>query len=171
MDHDNSRLFRAGRKALTELKRFAVLAAYLYICFGAIILYTASVLQANGINYEPYGFALIKALITAKFILVAESIDIARYYKFKNLMGLVVFNSIFYLLFLIALSIIEELAAGLLHGRSAVATLSEIGGGTRLHIAAISFLLWLILLPIVGIREVSKALGPGVLHRMLFSTK
>lgn len=171
MDHGSTRLYKVGHEALRELKQFAVLSAYLYVCFGAIILYTVSVLQAHGINYEPYGFALIKALITAKFMLIGESIDIARFHNHRPLIYSLIYKSLIYLIFLIALSIAEEFAAGLIHGRSAIATLSEIGGGTRLQIVPTAFLLWLILLPIVGIQEVSKALGAGVLHRMFFAAK
>lgn len=171
MDHDNSRLHKVGRKALNELKHFAVLSAYLYICFGAITLYTMSLLRARGINYEPYGFALIKSLITAKFMLIGESIDVGRFFSQRSMIYSVIYKSFFYLLVLVILSIIEEFAAGLIHGRPVIATLSEIGGGTRLQIFATSFLLWLILLPMVGIQEISKALGEGVLRRMFFAAR
>jgi hypothetical protein len=44
-----------ARRAGHELKEFAVISLYLYVCFGAILLYKSSVLEARDITYAPYG--------------------------------------------------------------------------------------------------------------------
>lgn len=168
MDDTILRATKFGRKMLAELKQFMILSVYLYICFGAVILYAVSVLRSHGVDYSPYGIALIRALIMAKFILIGDSLDIGKIHGHVILIHSVMYKSIIYLVFLIILSVLEEVAMGLLHGHAAVAVLSGIGGGTGLQILAKCFLLWLILLPIVGIQEISKVLGPGVLHRMFF---
>ena len=168
MDNAIPSLKNLSRKMLGELKQFAVLSFYLYICFGAVILYTVSVLRSQGIDYSPYGLALIKALIMGKFILIGDSLGIGKAQEHRPLIHALIYKSVVYLAFLIILTTAEEVAVGLLHGRSAIAVLSGIGGGTGLQILTKCFLLWLILLPIIGIQEISKVLGPGVLYRMFF---
>jgi hypothetical protein len=57
-----------AERATGELKEFAVIAAYLYICFTAILYLKASILKANNIEFAPFGFAAAEALICAKFL-------------------------------------------------------------------------------------------------------
>ena len=158
------------RKIIGELRQFAILSLYLYICFGAVLLYTAAVLRAHGVAYAPYGFAVIKSLIMAKFILIGDSLEIGDIHRRRGrLIYAILYKSVVYLIFLVILSVIEEIAAGLIHGRSVTASLSDMGGGTGLQILATCFLIWLILLPIVGLQQITNVLGSGVLHRMFFA--
>ena len=60
------------------MKTYAGLAVYLYICFGAILLYKAAVLGEHGIGYTPYGLAAIKALVLAKFMLLGHAARIGE---------------------------------------------------------------------------------------------
>src|ERR1700730_17737656 len=69
------------RWARHELIEYIVIAAYLYICFSALILYKATILRAHGIEYEAFGLALVTALILGKFILIANT------FKFGELSG------------------------------------------------------------------------------------
>ena len=61
-----------AHKAREELAEYSIISAYLYVCFGAIILYKAAILRGNGIDYALYGTALFKALIIGKFITIGE---------------------------------------------------------------------------------------------------
>ena len=49
--------------ALFELREYCVLAVYLWICFGALVLFKDSILKAEGLSYLPLGFAAIKAAV------------------------------------------------------------------------------------------------------------
>jgi hypothetical protein len=42
------------RREITEL---AIISAYLYVCFSALLLFKTAVLRAQGIGYTPYGIA------------------------------------------------------------------------------------------------------------------
>jgi len=48
------------KRATNELKEFAVVAAYLCLCFTAILYLKASISKAEGIAFAPFGFAVIK---------------------------------------------------------------------------------------------------------------
>src|SRR3954466_11755986 len=87
-----------------ELKEYAVVALYLYICFGAILFYKASVLQGRDINYAPYGLAAVKALILAKSMLIGHAAHIGERYGHKPLIYPVLYRSSIFLIFLVALS-------------------------------------------------------------------
>jgi len=151
-----------------ELKQYAVISLYLYICFGAILLYKASVLQAHGIGYAPYGLAAVKALILGKFMLIGHALKIGERDKRRPLIYPVLHKSLVFLAALVACSVVEEAVAGAIHGRTVVESLSDIAGGSWSQIAATSLLLWLILLPYFAFRQLGEALGEGKLRRMFF---
>jgi hypothetical protein len=46
-----------------ELRKYLIVSAYLYICFGALQFYKAALLQDAGVHYLPLGVAVVKALI------------------------------------------------------------------------------------------------------------
>jgi hypothetical protein len=157
-----------AHKISHELKEYAAISLYLYICFGAILLYKASVLHAHGIGYAPYGLAAVKALILGKFMLVGHALKIGERYKRRPLIYPVLHKSLVFLAVLVAFSVIEEAVAGVIHGRTVVESLSDIAGGSWLQIAATCLLLWLILLPYFAFRQISEVLGQGNLRRMFF---
>jgi hypothetical protein len=57
------------KRAVDELKEFLIIAAYLYVCFTALAYLKAAILEAHGVAFAPFGFAAIKALICAKFMM------------------------------------------------------------------------------------------------------
>jgi hypothetical protein len=150
-----------------ELEEFAVIAAYFYICFAAILFYKAAVLQAEGIGYAPYGLAVVKALILGKFVLLGHAAHVGERFAQKPLIYPVLYQSGIFLAMLIALTVVEEAVIGLIHGHTVAQSVGDIAGGTWAQIAATCFLLWLILLPYLAFRQIGKALGEGRLRRML----
>ena len=68
-------------KVAHELWQYAIISAYLYVCFGALLFYKAAILNGAGISYAPYGTAAIKALILGKFILLGEAAGLGDRYE------------------------------------------------------------------------------------------
>ena len=151
-----------------ELKRFAAISLYFYVCFAAILFYKAAVLQAQGIGYAPYGLAVAKALILGKFVLLGHAAHVGERYARKPLIYPVLYQSGIFLAMLVALTVVEEAVIGAIHGRTIAQSLADIAGGTWPQIAAVCFLLWLILLPYLGFRQIGTVLGEGRLSRMFF---
>ena len=154
---------RAGH----EFKEFAWLALYLWITFGAVVLLKAAVLRAHGIVYLPFGFAALKALICAKFILVGRMAGVAKARAGERLIVSIGRKSFALLVVLVALTVVEEVVVALIHGRSVTAALAELGGGTHLQLAATVFVLLLILIPYVAFHALDEVLGKGELRRLL----
>src|SRR5262249_39476248 len=98
-------------------------------------------------------------------MLIGDALHFDRNLKHKPMVYSILLKSLVYLGFLILLSFIEEIAVGLIHGRSLTRSVAEIAGGSVVELVTSCFLLWLILVPVVGIRQLDNFLGNGVLHR------
>src|ERR1700676_3802997 len=112
-------------KAGEELKEFIVLTAYLYVCFAALIYLKAAILQAQGVAYAHLGLALIKAALCAKFMLVGRVFHFGERFKAHPLIVPTLHRSFVFLLLLAALTIIEEIVVGAMHGRMVMDSISE----------------------------------------------
>jgi hypothetical protein len=156
------------RRLRHELKQYAVVSLYLYVCFGAILFYEAAALQADGIHYAPFGFAAVKSLILAKFMLIGHAMHAGERFEQRPLIYPVLYKSSVFLVMLTVLSVIEETISGIIHGRTLAGSLADIFGGTWMHIAATCLLMWLILVPYFAFRQTGEVLGSGRLYRMFF---
>ena len=154
------------RRAAREFRSYIAIAAYLYVCFGAVLLYKAAVLQAHGVAYAPYGLAAIKALIMAKFMVVGHALHVGEAFGNKPLIYPVLFRSFVFLFMLLGLSVIEELIRGAIADRSLSESLAGFAGGTVLQVIATALLMWLCLLPYFAFRQLAEVLGEDRLRRM-----
>ena len=59
-----------------QVIQFLLIAVYLSIVFGVLVLHEAVVAAKNGIEYHFYGFAVINAIILGKVMLVAEDLNL-----------------------------------------------------------------------------------------------
>ena len=157
-----------AHKAAHELKQYAVISLYLYVCFGAMLLYKGAVLRAEGVGYAPYGLAAIKALILAKFMLIGHALRIGERHTDRRLIQPILRKSFVFLGLLVVLDLIEEVGVGALHGRSATQVLTGIADGSWLEILATCIIIFLILVPYFAYREVDRILGERRLFRMMF---
>ncbi len=144
------------QKVSRELREYAVLAAYLYLCFIALILYKMALLQTQGIPFSPFGIAAVKALILGKFILLGHAVHLGESHKELRIIHVIALKSVLYLLLLIALSVVEEAVLALIHGKTIAAALTELWGGKLWQILATSFVMLVILIPYLAFREINE---------------
>ena len=150
-----------------ELSDYAVAALYLYVCLGALLLFKGALLREEGVSFLHFGLALGKALILGKFMLIGEAARIGARGESRTLLQLIVRRALLFLVLLVALSVAEEFVVGWIHGRSAADTLAEYGRRSPLELFATVLLLGLVLVPYIAAKEISRALGPGGLRRVL----
>jgi hypothetical protein len=155
-------------KLRDELIRYAVVSAYLYVCFGALILYKAAILRAHNIDFPIFGLAIMKALILGKFILAGQALRLGERYREKQLIYRVAYKVIVFAALLFALSIIEEIIVAKIHGHSVAEALANVAGGTWPEILASCVLLCLILVPYFVLSAIDTALGEKRLYHMFF---
>ena len=158
-------------KISEELIEFAILTIYLYICFAAVMYFKAAVLQAQGIAYDHLGLALIKAALCAKFMLVGRAVRIGE--RFRNLPLIVptLHKSFVFLLLLVALTLIEEIVVGAIHGETIVHSISGIAGGTLPQFTATILIIFLILTPYFAFRSLGQIVGDKILVRLFFERR
>lgn len=161
-----------GERLKAELREFAILASYLFICFTALAGFKAAILSAEGISFSPWLFALIKALVCAKFLLVGRWFGLGDGLAAKYpLIVSTLYRSMTFLLVLGLLTVIEEAVVGHLHGETLGASLDRIGGGTFAQFVATSVILLLVLVPFFAFRALGEIAGEKTLIRLYFEPR
>ena len=150
-----------------ELKELVFISLYLYITIGAVILMKTAVLHTQGIEFTPWGIAIVKAVLLAKFMLLGEAMKIGEHTT-RPLIWPTLQKAFALLALLIILTIIEEVVVGLFHGHSIAASLSELGGPRLEKTLAGFVVMLLVLIPYCAFRVLDVALGEGRLARMFF---
>ena len=116
------------QRAIHELKEFAILTVYLYITLGAVIMMKTAVLHAQGIEFSPWGIAIVKAAVLAKFMLVGNAMKIGERHT-GPLIWPTLHKAFAVLLLLVILTLIEESVVGLFHHHwSIAASLGDLVG-------------------------------------------
>ena len=152
-----------------ELREYAIVAVYLYVCFGVLLLYKDAILREEGLSYLHFGLAAGKALILGKFILLGETAGVGTRVQARNLLIHIARKIALFLVFLIMLSVLEEFVVGLIHGRTMGDVAADFESRSMLALTATCLYMVLVLTPYIGVRELSRALGPGALRAALFA--
>jgi len=152
-----------------ELRRVAITTCYLFVCFSAVLFYRMAVLHSYGIDYAPFGFAAVKALVMGKFIMLGRMAGIGDRYKDKPLIYPVLHQSAIFLVLLIALSVAEEVVKGWFHGQAFTDVMHDLGG--LLQIGATAVLLWLILIPYLSVIRLADLLGEDRWRQIVWNAK
>jgi hypothetical protein len=154
-----------------ELKEFAVIAVYLFICFAALINMKAAILHAQGVAFSPYAPAAVKSFLLAKFISVGNVLKLGRRFKRQGLIWLTLYKSVVFFALLLALNALEEIVVGLIHHRSVGESILAIAGGTLDQLVAASFVMLLILFPFFAFRSLGEVVGEANLVRVFLYSR
>jgi hypothetical protein len=163
---DHTRRHRVSAVLRREFTELAIISGYLYICFGALLLFKTATLRAQGIGFAPYGIAAVKSLVLGKFILIGNGLHIGARFTDRPLIHSLAYKVLIFVAFLFFLSLVEEAAIAVLHGRPATEALSNFG--TWLQITASCILLCLILIPYFGLKAIGDRLAAGTLRLLFF---
>ena len=158
-------------KLKDEAKKAFGLTLYFGAWFCAITFFAATALEERPIPLSIFGFALIKAGISAKFMLIAQAAYPIKINKEHGIVNSLLFESIVYLLFVLALNFIEAGIDGLIHGKEFISSMRAFGNGEPIRIFAMSILYWLIVWPYLIFMGVNQALGNTATLAILFGSK
>jgi hypothetical protein len=156
------------QRASHEFREFAILTVYLYITLGSVILMKTAVLHTEGIEFSPWGIAIVKAAVLAKFMLIGNAMKIGERFTAKPLIWPTLHKASAFLVLLIIMTIIEEAVVGLFHRKSIAASLGELVGDRLEETIAGFLIMLLVLIPYFAFRVLGEALGEGRLARMFF---
>ena len=158
-------------KLKEEAKKAFALTLYLGTWFCAITFFAATALEERPIPLSIFGFAIIKAGIAAKFMLIAQAAYPIKVNKEHGIVNSLIFESIVYLAFVLALNFVEAGVDGLFHGKAFIASMAAFGNGEPLRIFAMSILYWLIVWPYLIFIGVNQAIGNTATLAILFGSK
>ena len=136
-----------GKRVAGEAKKALELTLYFGFWFSALTLLTHEILKQNGLPYEHWGLAWIKAALCAKFILIGQAIYPMQHSKGTDLWHIVLPRSFVYLVVVLALNVVEAVVDGLLHGETVLFSIEHFANGNPLYAFALAWVYWLILVP------------------------
>jgi hypothetical protein len=149
-----------------ELRDYAIVAGYLYVCLGVLALYKTAILRDAGVAYSPLGFALVKALVLGKFALLGKAAGLGRGLG-QPLWVRVAVKAVLFAALLVVLSVIEELLAGWWREGSWAAGMAHVVALAPLTVAADALVLVLVATPLLAVVEVARALGPVAFRQLV----
>jgi hypothetical protein len=154
------------QRAMHELKEVVFITLYLYVTLGAVILMKTAALHTQGVEFTPWGIAIFKAVVLAKFMLLGEAIKIGGRTTTGPLIWPTLRKAFGLLVLLIVMNTIEEAIVGLFHHQSIAASLGELFGPRLEETLAGYLIMLLVLLPYCAFRVLGEALGEGRLAQM-----
>ena len=154
-----------------EIKKALALSLYLGIWFCAITFMAATALEERPIPLAIFGFALIKAGLSAKFMLIAQATYPIKIDKANGIVGSLFIESIVYIIVIIALNYIEAGVDGLIHGKEFISSMASFGSGDPLRVLAMSIVYWLIIWPYLIFVGFNKVVGNTETLAVLFGAK
>jgi hypothetical protein len=165
---------KAKEKATAELKKTLAIAIYLWVLFSMFEIHRFAVLR--GVTHAPLstyriGFAAIKALIIAKFILIGDAMHLGERFTQNRVVYSVLFKSVIFAVFVIFCDVIEEVVVGLIHGTSIGSSIPRMGGGGVLGIVLVGVMVSIVLIPFFLFNELQGLIGKQKLHSLILQKR
>lgn len=158
-------------KAKEEILKAFQLTVYFSVWFCALAFLAITSLHTHSFSLSLFGFAIIKAALCAKFMLIAQMVYPIKISQQSGIIKSLFLESIFYLLVVIALNYLEAGIDGLIHGKGFIESLTHFGQSDPLHVVAMSILYWLIVWPYLIFSGFKLALGSSATHELLLGKK
>ncbi|QWD91697.1 hypothetical protein [Polynucleobacter sp. MWH-Braz-FAM2G] len=167
--HSESLSFK--QKIKKEAKEAFALSIYLGIWFCSLAFFAATALDERPIPLSIFGFAFIKAALCAKFMLIALAVHPIKIDKNHGVVFSLIFESIVYILVVIALNYLEAGVRGVINGKEFLISMTAFGQADPLRVFAMSILYWLIIWPYLIFLGVNITLGTNATLAILFGDK
>ena len=158
-------------KLIEEAKKALALTLYLGTWFCALAFLAATLLDERPIPLSIFGFALIKAGITAKFLLIGQAIYPIKVDKAHGILKSLFVESLIYIAIVLGLNYLEAGIEGVIHGKNFLVSMTAFGQGNPLKIVAFSFVYWLIIWPYLMLAGMQLIMGQEHILSLFFGSK
>ena len=158
-------------KLIEEAKKAFTLTLYLGIWFCALAFLAATLLDERPIPLSIFGFALIKAGITAKFLLIGQAIYPIKVDKAHGILKSLFVESLIYIAIVLGLNYLEAGIEGVIHGKNFLVSMTAFGQANPLKIVAFSFVYWLIIWPYLMLAGMQLIMGQEHILSLFFGSK
>jgi hypothetical protein len=153
-------------RAVSELEKYAVITAYLWVLFALFGLHRELV-QGLGVSAWQQGFAIINALVFGKVMLVGEAFELGKATSSQALAWVVVRKSLIFAILLIAFHILEEGIRAWFEGQPLSDAVTSFGGSLA-GVAAYAAIFFVVLIPFYAFQETARVLGGDALWNLFF---
>jgi hypothetical protein len=154
-------------RLLVELKAYWLIFIYLAVFFGVFATFQRLLLAHYGVPFEEYGFAIIKALVLAKVILIAEKLGLGGRFRGKPLSIPTLYDTFVFTLCVAVVHFAEVAIKHLIHvGASGLG--QALVGEIHLLFAAHVLVVFFSFIPFFAVRELTRVLGEGTLSHLFF---
>ena len=150
-------------RAIEEMKKYAMLTAYLWLLFFLLSMYRRLLLKEYGIDPWTQSYAIVNALVFAKVLLLGDILDIGAGLRKRAFVWVVVGRTALFTALLIAFHSVEEAVRALIKGEAVADSVLHLGGGSWFGVWVYTGLMFMLLLPVVAWRELSFVLGKDTL--------
>jgi len=154
-----------------EIRKALALSLYFGTWFCAITFMAATALEERPIPLSIFGFALIKAALSAKFMLIAQAVYPIKIDKQSGIVKSLLLESLIYLAVVIALNYLEAGVHGLINGKEFITSMAAFGSGDPLRVLAMSIVYWLIVWPYLIFMGFNMVVGDTETLTVLFGSK
>ncbi|MBP2675545.1 MAG: hypothetical protein H6Q84_2385 [Deltaproteobacteria bacterium] len=155
-------------RIFSEFVEYWMNVLYLALVFAAFTQYRRFLLAAYDITYTNYGFALIKALVLAKVIMVGEVVRLGRGLERKPLIYPTLYKTLVFTLFVGVFSLVEHAVKGLWSGKGFMESLVHFFEKGPQELLANSLIVFVSFIPFFAIKELGRVLGEGKIRALFF---
>jgi hypothetical protein len=153
-------------RAVSELERYAVISAYLWVLFALFGLHR-QLLQGHGISGWQQGFAIVNALVFGKVILIGEALELGKGQESRPLARVVLRKSLIFAILLVVFHILEEAIRAWFEGQPVSAAVSGFGGSLA-GVVAYAAIFAVVLIPFYAFQEAARVLGSRAVWDLFF---
>jgi hypothetical protein len=100
------------QRFLVEMRKFALVASFLFFFFGAFATYRRLILSEYDIDYFQYGYALVEALVLGKVILLGDLFRLGDRFHGKPLIVPTLYRTFAFSVLVLVFAVSEHFARG-----------------------------------------------------------
>jgi hypothetical protein len=152
-------------RLVSELKKFALISAYLWLLFLVFELYKRELLHENGISAWKQGWAIVNALVFGKVILIAQALEVGKQLEKRALLWIVLGKSVIFGILLIAFHVAEE-ALRVWIKSEPTSLIWATFGDSLFGLATYTGIFAVALIPFFAFQELDRILGDGLLWEL-----
>ncbi len=160
------------QKLWNGFKEYWINVLYITLFFSVFASYTRLILAHYEISYAHYGISLIKGLILAKVILIAEHLHLGDGLEDKPLVVSTLYKSFLFTICVILLGLLELYIRALLRNSGNLpAAFNSFLNSFSYGWLAKTLVVFVIFIPFFSMRELSRVLGKGKISSLFFQAR
>ena len=157
---------RLKQKLVHELRELAAIFLFLALFFCAFTTYRRILMREVGLSYYHYGFAVIKALILAKVIMIGQYARLGRIFDDRPLIVPTLYKVVVFSLLTILFEMAEHFLGGLIHGHGVGGFRAEVSSLGMNELLARALIILSAFIPFFAFKEIGRVMGEGKLAEL-----